>query len=105
MYLVEEKQYDYIKRLAYSNIPATQFLSVLAIEYFERKGLIRLDSLLVKRIKEVKSSEATFSTCRGCVIYESKKLKKLLRFKGKWNRDRTKMMSLIEEIYSATDLK
>lgn len=82
-FLVENQRYEYIERLLYSGLPSTQMLSAVTVLYLKRKRKIGLDSLDAKRIQEIRESEKTFWIRNGCLVSESKPLKKMLFLGGR----------------------
>jgi hypothetical protein len=64
--LIKQKDFDSIKILMNSPIPAIKYLSIKTCEVLERKGMIHFSADERVYINEIKKSSDTLYYCSGC---------------------------------------
>ena len=82
MDLIISERYDLIEKLLYSDNPSNQFLSVIILEFLEKKRKITINDIVKKQISGIKQSEEIISVCRGCTYHNQLSLKELLTTKN-----------------------
>ena len=78
MDLIISERSDLIEKLLYSDNPSNQFLSVIILEFLEKKRKITINDIVKKQISGIKQSEKIISVCRGCTYHNQLSLKELL---------------------------
>jgi len=69
--LIKQKDFDSIKILMNSPIPAIKYLSVKTCEILERKGMIQFSTVEREVVNEIKKSKGIIYVCSGCTEIES----------------------------------
>jgi hypothetical protein len=68
---IKQKNFDSIKILMHSPIPAIKYLSVKTSEILERKGMIQFSVAEKEVVNEIKKSKEALYACSGCTEIES----------------------------------
>jgi hypothetical protein len=81
--LLMDKQFDKIRRLLNSDLPADQFLATFTLEKLSVKNELEITDDELKRIKEIKDSDKMVPFCSGCTLWTEIPLKDLFDEKTK----------------------
>jgi hypothetical protein len=81
--LFMDKQFDEIKRLLNSDLPADQFLATFTLEKLQEKKVLEITDDELKRIKEIKDSDKMVPFCSGCTLWTEIPVKDLFDEKTK----------------------
>lgn len=78
-----DKQFDNIRRLLNSDLPAEQFLATFTLEKLSTKKELEITESELKRIEEIKNSNQLVPFCSGCTLWIEVPLKDLFEKKTK----------------------
>lgn len=90
---------SHIKQLLYSKTPATLYLTVVSLEYMERKKKTVLSAEEKERIKELYSSNDSLTVCSGCTYYKYRTLSDLLNSDKKDRIKKSTLYWLRKEVF------
>ncbi len=76
--LIKKKRYKLIREQLYSSKPSDQFLAVLILEQFDKKGVMKIKEEDKEQLILIRNSKTIVPVCSGCTYWDEVTLNELL---------------------------